>query len=191
MNFTTVVDEVVRITARPDLLLSIKREVNAAINFATIEGNFARDLVEDSVVVDSSQFVHSISLSTFPRWRKFGYIKSPLCKGYINQRDPAKVFENSKEARDVYYVTGDTVKISLCSTTPELYVGYFTYPPTLSESLVDYWLLDVSPYMIIHKAAAAIFSQVGNTTEATTHERAFGTMFTSCVRDYKYGANYG
>jgi len=191
MNFTEAVAEVLRITKRPDKLDSIRREVNAAINFCCIEGNFARDMDEGSFVVDPALYAQSLPLSGFTRWRKFAYIKSPGCKGYIEQRDPQKVFENHQEARDVYYVAGDEVKLSLCKLTSSLLIGYFRYPPTLTDASPNFWLLEVSPYMIIAKATASIYSDVGNPTEAVKHEQAFNSMFLSAQRDYKYGANYG
>ena len=191
MNFTEVVTEVSRLTKRPDLLLDIRREVNAAINFSCVEANFARDLYEDSYLIDGTQYAQSLDLTTFIRWRKFAYIKSPICKGYISQRDPSKIFELGKEAADVYYVVGDEVKFKLCNLTSSLLIGHFRYPPTLTELAGTFWLLDVSPYMVIDKAAANIFSQIGNTTEAAKHEMLFNTAFVSAARDYKYGANYG
>lgn len=191
MNFTEAVAEVVSITKRPDKLADIQREVNAAINFCCIEGNFARDLQEDSYVVDNTLYAQSLPLSTFTRWRKFAYIKPPACKGYVEQRDPSRIFENHKEAADVYYVVGDEVKFKLCKLTATLLIGHFRYPPTLTDIAPTFWLLDVSPYMIIAKAAGAIFSDVGNTTEAASHLGTFNTLFSSAQRDYKYGANYG
>lgn len=191
MNFTEIVAEVVRVTARPDKVADIQREVNAAINYCCVEANFARDLAEDSFPIVSTEYAQALPLSTFTRWRKFAYIKNPLCKGYIEQRDPAKVFENGKESRDVYYVVGNEVKLSLCKLAPVLYIGYFQYPPTLTNASPNFWLLDVSPYMIIDKAAASIFTNIGNPTEATRHEASFAVKFLSAQRDYKYGANYG
>lgn len=191
MNFTQAVAEVVSITARPDKLADIKRNVNSAINFCCIEGNFVRDLVEDSYVIDPGLTAQSLPLSDFLRWRKFAYIKAPASKHYVTNRDPSKIFESNKEAKDVYYVVGDEVKFSLCNVSPSLLIGHFTYPPTLTDLAPTHWLLEVSPYMIIHKAAAALFSDVGNTTETTKHEGLFATMFLSACRDYKYGANYG
>lgn len=191
MNFTEVVAEVSRLTKRPDLIVDIQREVNAAINFSCIEGNFARDLMEDSYVVDGTAYAQSLPLSGFSRWRKFAYIKNPTCTDYVKQRDPSKIFENGKESSDVYYVVGDEVKFKLCKLTASLLIGHFRYPPILTNASSAFWLLEISPFMIIDKAAASIFSQVGNTTEATKHEMAFSIAFTSAVRDYKYGANYG
>lgn len=191
MNFIEVVTEVSRLTKRPDLVADIQRAVNAAVSFCCIEASFARDLSEDSYAIDANMYAQSLPLSTFPRWRKFAYIKPPACNEYIKQLDPARIFENHREATDVYYVVGDEVKFKLCKLSSSLLIGYFRYPPVLTNVAPTFWLLDISPYMIIDKAASAIFSQVGNTTEAAKHEQMFMVAFTSCVRDYKYGANYG
>lgn len=191
MNFTQVVDAVVDITKRPDKRTAIEREVNSAINFCTIEGNFARDIIEDVYSIDPSQYAQSLPLTTFTRWRKFAYIKMPTAKHYIDPVDPSKLFEKNQERKDVYYVVGDGIKFRLCRLSSSLYIGHFTYPPVLTDANPNYWLLDVSPYMIIAKAAQAIFSEVGNSTEASAQGGIFATMFLSAQRDYKYGANYG
>lgn len=192
MNFSEVVQEVVNITKRPDKLAEIRTQVNAAINFCCIEIEFGRDLEEVLYPLsDPSAYIHSIPLTEFIRWRKFCYIKAPSSKHCLQQRDPDKIFEAGKEARDVFYIAGNEVKISLCATSPSLIIGYFRYPPVLTDSSPDFWLLEVSPYMIIDKACASIFLGVGNNTEASSHLVSFNNAFTSARRDYKYGASYG
>ena len=191
MNFTEVVTEVARLTSRPDKILDIQREVNAAINFCSIESNFARDLEENSYAINAVNLAQSLPLSGFLRWRKFAYIKPPAVKYYLTQRDPMLVFQNGVEDRNVYYVVGDEVKFSLCSPSATLLIGHFKYPPTLTDASPNYWLLEVSPYMIIHKAAASLFASIGNNTEAASNNAIFSAMLLSAQRDYKYGANYG
>lgn len=191
MNFTEAVDAVVDITKRPDKRTAIQREVNSAINFCTVEGNFARDVSEGEYAIDPALYAQSLALTEFERWRKFAYIKIPSAMHYIKHTDPSQLFAQNKEQSDAYYVVGDGVKFKLCKLASALYVGHFTYPPTLTDANPSYWLLDVSPYMIIAKAAQAIFSEVGNNTEASAQGAMFATMFNSAVRDYKYGADYG
>lgn len=191
MNFTEVVVEVSRLTKRPDLLLDIRREVNAAVNFCCIEGNFARDFDENSFAVSSTLYAQSLPLSSFLRWRKFAYVRPSNRKKYIDPLGADKIFANNTEQSDAYYIAGDNVQFKLCALSSALLIGWFKFPPTLTDALPTFWLLDISPYMIINKAAASIFSQVGNTTETSKHEALFAVAFTSAVRDYKYGTNYG
>lgn len=191
MNFTQAVAEVSRLTKRPDLILDIRRAVNAAINFCCVEGNFARDLEEAAFAIDSTLYAQSLPLSGFTRWRKFAYIRPSNRKCFIEHLEASKIFAGGKESCDVYYVAGASVQFKLSTLSSELLIGYFQYPPELSDASSTFWLLEVSPFMIIDKAAAEIFSQIGNTTEATKHDQAFAIAFTSAVRDYKYGSNYG
>lgn len=192
MNFTQIVAEVMQITKRPDLLNDTRREVNSAINFCCLEANFARDFVEDSYTIDNTLYQQSILLSEFERWRKFRYVRPVNRKCYIEQLAPEKVFSPSgREQCDVYYVQGDSVVFKLKELSSALLIGHFRYPPILTDASPDFWLLDISPYMIIDKAAAKIFKNVGNNTEATLHEAEFRVSFTSAMRDYKYGADYG
>lgn len=191
MNFTQVVAAVSSKTQRPDLTTDIKRAVNAAINFCTIEANFARDVVEDSFAIDPMSYVQSLPLSGFVRWRKIAYIRPANRKKYLQHLAADKIFNAGKEACDVYYVAGDSIKLKLSTLSSDLLIGYLQYAPELTDASPTYWLLDVSPYMIIDKACASIFSQVGNTTESQKHEQLFAVEFSSAVRDYKYGVDYG
>lgn len=192
MNFNAVVAEVARITKRPEKIVDIQREVNAAINFCCIEGNFARDRVENLYTINSTTYAQSLALSLFTRWRKFDYIRPSAKNCFLTRVEPSSIFTlQGKELCDVYYVAGDELKFKLKNLASQLIIAHFTYPPILTSSSAAFWLLDVSPFMIIDMAAAAIFSEVGNTTESNRLTTKANIAFISAQRDYKYGSNYG
>lgn len=191
MQFSAVVTEVARLTKRPDLVDDIKREVNSSINFCCIEGNFARDIVEDLIATVPDSYVQSFPLTSFERFRKLLYVRPVDSKCYINPMSADTIFSGGKESLNVYYIAGSTVKMKLKNLSNGILMGWYQYPPELTILAGDFWLLDVSPYMIIDRTAAAIFTQVGNTTESQKHEAKFAVAFESARRDYKYGVNYG
>lgn len=193
MNFSQVVAEVARISKRPDKLLDIQRMVNEAINFCCVEGNFARDLIEDSYPISSSEYSQSLPLSTFLRFRKIQYIRPSNKTKYLDPLSADKIFARSSEcdARDKYYIAGDNLTFNLSALAGALIIGHFTYPSQLDDISPNFWLLDVSPYMVLNKAAATLFASIGDDKSATYHANLFASAFVSAVRDYKYGTNYG
>jgi hypothetical protein len=190
MNFNEVVTEVLRVAQRPDRILDARRAVNSAINFFCVEGNFARDLTEDSFDVSPTDYIHSIELSEFARFRKFRYIKPGNSNCVLENISPTEAFNMGRQRHNVYYVVGSEVKINLSGQTPNLLVGWFQYPPVLSGTQT-FWLLEVSPYMVIDKACALLLHNLGDTTSAARHEQQATVAFISAQRDYKYGVDIG
>jgi len=196
MTFTEAVAEVVDMTKRPDKVQSINRAINAALSFIATEGNFARDTDEVAVdfatlTLDPSATIHSIPLGTFPRFRKFTYIRPNNRNSYLCHKGADFVFQDNVEKLDVFYITGDSLQLKLKAPSPGLIVGYFRNAPVMTASSPQYWLLEDSPYMVLHKAAALVFSEVGNTTETAKQEQLFALAFISAQRDFKYGINLG
>lgn len=186
MNFDAVVQEVLGIIKRPDKITDVKREVNAAINFCCNESEFARDLVEVSYPIDNTLYTQNIALSEFPRFRKFFYIKPPTVRYYLEPITPNRIFENCKEAVNSYYVAGDDVVIKTSSLHATLLIGYYRYPSVLSGANT-FWLLDASPYMIIDRAAAKVFANMGDDASAKKHEAFFNLAWLSARKDLASG----
>lgn len=188
MNFTQVVSEVISITKRPDKVSDIRREVNSAINFCCIGTDFARDILEATISIDPTLYTQNVLLSTLTRFRKFKYVRPPGASLYIKALDPDHVFNNGCETLNTYYVAGDQIVFKLGALSATLLIGYFRYPPTLSDSSSSFWLLDVSPYMIINKAASSVFGNIGDDASAKKHDTEFARQYLSACSDYKYGA---
>ena len=188
MDFTGVVQEVISIVKRPDKLLDIRREVNKAINFCCIGADFSFDLEEEAYAVSPAAYVGNIDLTTLTRFRKFAFIRPSDRNKYLDHLTPDKVFAKGKESLDVYYIAGTQANFKACREVSSLLLGYFKYPPVLTDAAPTFWLLDISPYMIVDKAAASIFANIGDDASSKRHIEEFGKAYTSATADYKYGA---
>lgn len=191
MNFTEIVQEVVSITKRQDKLLDIRRNVNSAINQACLGTNFARDHDELLLSISSSEYAGNIQLALLPRFRKLNYI---IPTGYgcpIKSIEAPQVFEAGVEQVDRYYISGDQINYKLSVLSSGLKVGYFRYPPVLTDAAATFWLLDAAPYMIIDNAAARTFRNIGDELSARQHEGDWRLAYDSARIDLKYGINYG
>lgn len=191
MNFTGAVIEVLSMVKRPDKINTIKRCVNQALTMACMSSNFARDLQERVITIDPALNAQSLPLSEFERFRKFVYIRPSNRKCYVTQTDADKIFAKGIELLDKYYVAGDQVNFKLARTAPTLLVGWFAHPPRLTDAAPNFWLLDVCPDMIIDKAAALVFKDIGDDASARQKESDYSAQLLIASADLKYGAQHG
>lgn len=188
MNFTEAVAEVLSIVKRPDKISDIRREINAAISFYCLGADFARDFNEGSFPIDATLYAQQLALSTFSRFRKFAYIKPPAVKYYIENIGPNKVFTGSCEKVNTYYISGSNITFKLSALTASLLVGWYSYPPVLTDAAGTFWLLDVAPYMVIDRAAAMVFSNMGDDASAKPHMANASISYLNARADLMSGA---
>lgn len=191
MNFTEIVAEVVDMTKRPDKIVAIRKAVNQALTYACTQTNFARDLQERSIAINASQYAQNIALSEFVRFRKFCYIKPDNRNCYVKPLEADKIFAKGIEMLDKYYIAGNQVNFKLSALAPNLLVGWFAYPPVLTDAAPTHWLLDIQPYMIIDKAAATVFKDIGDDQSASKKNDDFKEQYLAASSDLKYGAAHG
>lgn len=191
MDFTEVVAEVVAVTKRPDKVAEARQQVNAALNFFCCEANFLRDLVETSEAISSSVYSQSLSLSLFARFRKVCWMRVEDTDCFLDPLDITAVKKNKNDWGNRFYVAGNLLIFQTKVLGSAMEIGYFTYPPTLTDASPDFWLLEASPYMIIDKAAAKIFASIGDDASARMKEADARVAFLSAKEDFGYGFNRG
>lgn len=191
MNFTEAVNEVMLIVKRPDKILNIRSQVNNAINFYSMETTFAFDLQEQAISIPTSDYIHSIALSELTRFRKIQTIRPSGKKNLTQISSSDIVDECGKDKTDVWYLAGTQINVRLSNTNSQLLLAYFSYPPILTDAAPSYWMLDISPWMVIHRAAGFIFASIGDDDSAKIHKALGDEAFISAKRDYRYGINVG
>lgn len=184
MNFSQVVTEVASIVKRPDKLLDIRREVNAAVNQFSTDANFDFDKVEVSPTLVATEYTQALALSLFPRFRKFDYIKRGGTTYFLSRLTRAELIKTNCDMRDKYYIVGSNVNLSLSTLANTVDVCYYQSPPLLTDAAPDFWMLEKSPYMVIDRAAAKIFTVIGDQDSALRHERFAVSAFMTAQKDY-------
>jgi hypothetical protein len=177
MNFTEAVNEVVTATRRPEKINRIRAKVNAAISFYCLDNEFPRDFNEQAIALNATEYTQAFDLSLLTRFRKFKFVKRGGTKNYLTVPSDKQIFEGC-DLRDKYYIAGTNVNLYLAALSSSLDVGYYQYPALLND--VDnpsHWLLDVAPWMIIDRACAEIFREIGE-------DRDFKTMRDSAYEQY-------
>lgn len=186
MNFGQICEKIGNRTLRPDKLDEIQDAVNDAIEWATIGGPWADDLVEGSVAIDSTVYSQSIVVSTtFTRYRRMKYLKPYGYNKNITMRDPDKIFdENQRESLDVWYRAGDNIVFKLSALTSSMLFGYYQYPERMTEDSDTHWMFDKLYTAIFNEAAADIWESIGNSEEATRYRGKALNMLVIHRRDH-------
>lgn len=177
MNFNQAVTEVVGIVKRPELIEQVRREVNSAIAFYCLDGEWANDYLEQTVVLDPLQYTQSFSKADLTRFRKFRFLKRGGTRSFLSLATPLEMSKGC--TGDKYYEAGTNVNVSLSKLSATLDVGYYSYPAVLTSVPTNgaHWMLDMFPYMIIERAAAKVFEKMGD-------EKSMATYFSSARELY-------
>ena len=170
MDFTEVVAALNALIKRPDRIPDIRREVNAAINFFSTDINATRDVVEVAHAINSTEYTQSILLSSFPRFRKFQFIKRAGTFEFLKPLDSRKMLSSNCDRADKYYIVGSSVNISMTKLATHLDVGYYHYAPILTDASPHFWLLSAAWPVIFDRAAAKVFASIGDDAESRRHE---------------------
>lgn len=168
MNFTEAVAEVQGIVKRPDKILDYRREVNAAVNFFSSDSNFKRDIAEVLLAIDVLAYSQNILFTDLPRFRKIQFMKRGGTRQYLSELN-TKDLTSAECALDKYYIAGAGVRINMRALASTLDIGYYQYPPYLTDSAPVYWMLDSSPFMVIDRAAGSVFRDIGDDASSRTH----------------------
>jgi len=170
MNFTEIVNEILGRTRRPDKLSSIRREVNSAVLFFSLDMDATRDVTEALYSVVANEYSQALPLSTWPRFRKFQYMKYPNTRNYIVEINAKKLYTEECKTADRYYVAGDNVNINLSTLTSQLDIGYYSYPPVLTDASPNYWLLDRAWNVVFDRACAKVYAEIDDDKASRMHE---------------------
>lgn len=178
MNLGEITTEVARVLKRPDKTADIIREVNAAILFCCSDGvGFSEDLVEQAMPMDPTKYSQELDLILLEGFRKFYYLRVGTGNHFLEKVTPKNVFQCGTTIQNGYYTTGSILHIRTSVLATHLAVAYFKYPKRLESPTDTYWMTDVSPYMIIDRVLAKLFSNIGDDASARIHESYFRTAW--------------
>lgn len=158
---------------RPEKIQIVYRELNAAINFFSSDLNANRDVEEILLPIDPVEYTQAIALTDLPRYRKMQYIRRSGTRCYLKYLNPKEMFTTNCDMRDRWYLAGNSIKISMVDLAAALDIGYYQYPPTLTtaDGNNTHWLLDQAWPVIVDRATARCFADIGDMSEADKSER--------------------
>lgn len=171
MNFSQVCQEVLNVVKRPDKLNDIRREVNAAVSHFCTDASWEQNRAEAAVNINATQYSQLVALSGLTRFHRVWYLKRGGTDAYLNKLNTTALFANKcTDKRDTYYIVGQNINVNLGALSSTLDIGYYQFPPYLTDAAPDFWMLEHLPFMVIDKAISKVFIDIGNAEEANVHE---------------------
>lgn len=174
MNFGDAAAKIVDRVNRADKLQAAKDGINDAIaTFATRP--FVADLASATLTLVSSTYEQSFdtTVSPFARFRKVKWIRPSGYRKYVVYRDPAKIFQNGCETRDVYYVEGVNLIFKLSALQSTAAIAYYQYHTQLEDDIDEDWMLDKMWPAVRAYALSSVFGEIGDDAERARYEKEY------------------
>lgn len=175
-SLTSLVNDVITLTNRPDLVGETTLAVKAATLKAHQHDDWIKDLTEYSVNFGTSDYFQSLDYKALiPLWRKPRYIRkydaTAVTGGpgdFFTYIVPEKVVDEFGANRtDIFYVAG--ANIQLRSSTQFQYALLSAYlNPDITGTGYSSWIADDHPFAVIYEAAAIVFKSTGYDEMAVT-----------------------
>lgn len=185
MNFTEVVQQVMDLTARTDKKAEIENAVNTTLSLCIYKASFVDDLVEITKNAEPSIGVYSgtVNLSGLTNYRKMKYIRPTNLTDFFIPKQPQGVLLLGQVVRNIYWISGTSLNWTSSVPVDTLELGYYVYPPQLTDAAPTHWFLDKAPWVIIDLACARIFKSLGFLEEGASHEAQGAALYITIKND--------
>jgi len=183
MNFSDLFQEVVTITARPDLVA----ETELAIRSATIKAHsidyFSKDIHETLIEAESPDYIHGIDyISIIPNFRSIKYLrkydKANAAVGeFISVITPDEVLDSyGRDKTDVCYIAGRVLEIRSSTKIDAMILGCYVLP-VITKANYSSWVAELCPYAIIIEAARVIFGLTGDLEQRNAYRELIAEQY--------------
>lgn len=192
MTFDEMVDEVISITKRPDLINKIQANVRAATLKAHNSDFYYKDLYEVPV-----EFTNVFNLQSFlpteiaPRFRKVKYVRLWIGDNYgdVGQfLEPIQI-ENSIDGygyikTNVFYMAGQLLQIRGACALDKVLFGCYQYPILTPSTAFESWIANEMPYAIVYEAARVTFKSYSFTEQANEYSALVNEQYAELKLSY-------
>lgn len=168
MNFSELVQEVMVITNRPNLLTETESAVKAATLKLHNTDFYAKDLYETGVEFPTEDYKQSLDyMQLIPNFRNLKYFRLKInhmidSGPEIKVVTPEEVFDGYGRLRaDIAYVAGRNLEIRASVPFKYALLGAYVNPVVTSNNYAS-WVALQFPYAIIHEAARRMLIMVGD-----------------------------
>lgn len=172
MQIVDLIRGVQDIIKRPDLASMIDTRVRGAVKWVHMTDFYPRDRITAVQNIKPNQVVR---LTLPERFRQFELIRPltdaeqpiPLSTDTVDtigliEADPHQLLDYRNVQRDnYYYVVGDIINIKMNCTADKMLFMYYAYPD-LRDDKATTWVTEQFPELIIFRAAAVLYAQLGN-----------------------------
>lgn len=175
-TFTELLNDVITLTNRPDLLAESKLAVKAATLKLHQSDFFFRDLTEEGIKFSAPGYNQQLEYRTlFPRFRSIKYLRKTDQAGasgdFFKLLTPAEVLDvYGIELTDICYAAGELIQIKSSTSLEYALLGcYLT--PDITEAGFNSWIALDHPYAIVYEAAVTLFKAIGYDEQAAVYTK--------------------
>ncbi len=186
MTLSELIAAVYTETNRPDLVPETMQSVLEATLSAHLSDNYCIDIRTAMVVFDDpTLFIQQLDTQTMPFYRNIAFIRKtnpqimgieqsqsllpnnlmypPTQFNFLRRVDIGNILDEfGYELRDIYYQAGNSINIKSSSALQYAMIGWYAYPNLDATGMnFNSWIAKELPYVIIYKAAGAIYSKIG------------------------------
>lgn len=182
--FQEIYDDVVTLTARPDLADETALAIRTATRRVHSSFNFPRDVATELVKLPNAIFMVSLDIQTLlPRFRTLSTLRpldinfAPVDSVRIEIRELGDIYdpEYGTLLNYVAYLAGTSLNIRCMSGAYGFIVEYFQMPDVRADSYSS-WIAQLSPDAIIYSAAATVLATSGNQEKAAAYTKTVDSM---------------
>lgn len=189
MDFGTMASNIATRMIRPDKVDEVKDAINDAIEFCSVNGDFAADLIEGTVAMETTVYSQSIVISTtFTRFRKVKYLKPLGYTRFLEWKDPSRVFDpDGNQCRDIWYRAGDNIVVNTSALISSMLYGYYQFPARMDDDTDTHWMMDYMYSAVFNLALADMWENIGNAEEGVKCRQKGNLAFISHRRNHQDG----
>ena len=163
MNFDELQASVLQVVRRPDLIITIKQKINAAIRLAHTSGKYARDLEEYTYAPEEiiSTVTNGYSVTLPDRIRTIDYIQTSV--GKVDLVTPQHILIHLNHALPTAqaYIAGLTLHLRQTVQPEWINVGLYRYPIPLVVGTDTDWIAEEEPDLITDFAISWVLTIMG------------------------------
>lgn len=182
MSLTTLLDNVIEITRRPDTRSRALLSLNSLILEISTNDDYGQDLIEATVLNPDTEGSNvaqlSLTLVGYPAVRKIAYVQANQVPMQSVSPDNILRQGGGCSLTNIYYRSGNTIVVNSRLAFTELRMGYYQAVPSLAEApgLDQHWLIDEYEAMLTNGTIGRIFMATGDDESAAYYEGLYRTQ---------------
>jgi hypothetical protein len=167
-DFNALVDDVIKITSRPDLLVETQMAVKSATLQLHRSDFFYKDIREEVLQFNTTDYLQTIDYRTlFPRYRALKYLRkydpNQGVGSFLKVITPEQVLDGYGAAlSDICYAAGAVIQIKSATAMSFAIIGIYENPIVATPETYNSWVSDEAYFAIVYSAAAKMFGGILN-----------------------------
>lgn len=166
-DFNQLVQDVITITNRPDLVAETQLAVKSATLQLHRQDFFYKDIFEAAIKFDKKGYLQAIEYrKLFPRYRALKYLRKYYPDSATSNSvgplmtivTPEQIMDGyGADRTDIVYGAGELLQVKSSTEIEYALMGVYRNPEVSTPELYSSWVADEAPFAVIYQAASIVF----------------------------------